>query len=99
MMLHAIPHNLAEGDELQTARPAIKFFCVATCSFSEARAQSIIAFDVGVISKKPASYVHRERRRISRLVRKNASRTWGSASPNHGCHKAGHRDTKIQMQQ
>ena len=48
----SIPSNIAEGDELGTDRQAIKFFYTAKGSAAEVLTQTIIAQEIGYLSKE-----------------------------------------------
>ena len=64
----SIPSNIAEGDELQTARQAIKFFYIAKGSSAEVLTQAIIAFEIGYIPKEDFDHIQQECQRISSML-------------------------------
>ena len=48
----SIPSNLAEGDERESDKEAVRFFFIAKGSLAELRTQMDIAFRIGYISEK-----------------------------------------------
>jgi four helix bundle protein len=64
----SIPSNIAEGDELDTDRQAIKFFYIAKGSSPELLTQAIIAHDIGYLTNKDFDLVQEECRAISRML-------------------------------
>ncbi len=64
----SIPSNIAEGDELETNRQAIKFFYIAKGSSAEVLTQAIIAFEIGYIPKEQFHHVQEECRAISGML-------------------------------
>ena len=47
----SIPSNLAEGDERNTDKDAVRFFYIAKGSLAELRTQLQIAYEIGYIDK------------------------------------------------
>ena len=64
----SIPSNIAEGDELDTDRQAIKFFYIAKGSSAELLTQMIIAHEVGYFEKQHFDHVAEECRVISGML-------------------------------
>jgi len=64
----SIPSNIAEGDELDTDRQAIRFFYIAKGSSAELLIQVIIAHDIGYLTNKDFDLVQEECRAISRML-------------------------------
>ena len=48
----SIPSNIAEGDERETDKEAVRYFYIAKGSAAEVLTQSIIAFEIGHIRKE-----------------------------------------------
>ena len=66
----SIPSNIAEGDELDTDRQAIKFFYTAKGSSAEVLTQAIIAYEIGHITKESFDHIQKECRAISGMLTK-----------------------------
>jgi len=66
----SIPCNIAEGDELDTDRQAVKFFYIAKGSSAELLTQAIIAHEIGYLSKDHFDYVRQECESISKMLTK-----------------------------
>jgi len=66
----SIPSNIAEGDELGSNKQAVRFFYIAKGSAAEVLTQSIIARDIGYITKESFEYVEGECRAISSMLTK-----------------------------
>jgi len=64
----SIPSNIAEGDELDTNKQAIKHFYIAKGSTAELRTQLIIAQEAEIISTKEASELINETKIISTML-------------------------------
>jgi four helix bundle protein len=64
----SIPSNIAEGDELDTDRQAIKFFYIAKGSAAEVLTQIIIAHEIGYVSERDFDHVQKECRAISSML-------------------------------
>ena len=64
----SIPSNIAEGDELDTDRQAIKFFYTAKGSSAEVLTQAIIAYEIGYITEEPFDHIQKECRAISSML-------------------------------
>jgi four helix bundle protein len=66
----SIPSNIAEGDELGSNKQAVRFFYIAKGSTAEVLTQSIIALDIGYITKESFEYIEGECRAISSMLTK-----------------------------
>jgi four helix bundle protein len=64
----SIPSNIAEGDELDTDRQAIRYFYIAKGSSAELLTQVIIANDIGYFTNKDFDLVQEECKAISRML-------------------------------
>ena len=64
----SIPSNIAEGDELDTDRQAIKFFYTAKGSSAEVLTQDIIAYEIGYLKKKHFDHIQKECQAISSML-------------------------------
>ena len=62
------PCNIAEGDELDTDRQAIKFFYIAKGSSAELLTQAIIANEIGYLRTQNFDHVRKECRAISGML-------------------------------
>jgi len=72
----SIPSNIAEGDDLGSAKQAIRHFFIAKGSAAEVLTQAIIALEIGYIDEKSYKHIENERSAISgmltRLIRARA---------------------------
>ena len=66
----SIPSNVAEGDELDTDRQAVKFFYIAKGSSAELLTQAVIAKEIGYLSNGDFDRVQEECRAISSMLMK-----------------------------
>lgn len=66
----SIASNIAEGDELDTDRQAIKFFYTAKGSAAEVFTQVIIAYEIGYLKKEDFDYIRNEYQAISKMLRR-----------------------------
>ena len=66
----SIPINIAEGDELDTTKQAIKFFYTAKGSSAEVMTQAIIAYEIGYITREHFEDIKKECRAISGMLMK-----------------------------
>ena len=64
----SIPSNIAEGDELDTDRQAIKFFYIAKGSSAELLTQAIIAHEIGYLERQDFDHIKNECHAISRML-------------------------------
>jgi four helix bundle protein len=48
----SIPSNIAEGDERETDKEAVRYFCIAKGSSAEVLTQAIIALEIKYISQE-----------------------------------------------
>ncbi len=66
----SIPSNIAEGDELDTDKQAIRHFYIAKGSAAEVLTQSIIAFEIGYIDQSQFTHIETECIYISAMLQK-----------------------------
>ncbi|WP_289055263.1 four helix bundle protein [Carboxylicivirga marina] len=66
----SIPSNIAEGDELDTSKQAIRHFFIAKGSSAELLTQSIIAYEIGHIDEEAYLHVKAECESISSMMYK-----------------------------
>jgi len=66
----SIPSNIAEGDELDTDRQAIKYFYTAKGSSAEVLTQAIIAHEIGYITNELFDRIQKECQAISGMLTK-----------------------------
>ena len=66
--LVSIPSNIAEGDELDSNRQAIRFFYIAKGSSAEVLTQAIIALEIGYLKKEEYEHVKKECKAISGML-------------------------------
>ena len=66
----SVPSNIAEGDELETDKQAVRHFYIAKGSCAELITQVIISKEVGYISDDVAKDICGECRRISIMLTK-----------------------------
>ena len=64
----SVPSNIAEGDELDTDKQAIKHFFYAKGSIAELLTQSLISFEIGYIDKKTSDNIEKECKAISSML-------------------------------
>jgi len=64
----SIPSNLAEGDERDTDRDAVRFFYIAKGSVAELRTQLQIAFEIGYLDRNVFEKLDGECFQISRMI-------------------------------
>jgi four helix bundle protein len=64
----SISSNVAEGDELDSDRQAIKFFHTARGSSAEVLTQAVIALEIGYINKEVFSRIEKECQSISGML-------------------------------
>ena len=80
----SIPSNIAEGDELGTDRQAIKFFYTAKGSAAEVLTQSIIAQEIGYLTKEQFHQITEECLGISAMLTKLISARAKNTRTLHG---------------
>ncbi len=66
----SIPSNIAEGDELDTDKQAIKCFFIAKGSSAEVLTHAIIALEIGYIESKVFEEIEDRCMEISRMLSK-----------------------------
>ena len=64
----SIPSNIAEGDELDTNKQAIKFFYIAKGSSAEVLTQAVIALEIEYINSADFEYIQKECTVISSML-------------------------------
>ena len=64
----SIPSNIAEGDELDSNKQAIRHFYIAKGSAAEVFTQAIIAYEIGHLANEHFNYIEKERRAISSML-------------------------------
>ena len=64
----SIPSNIAEGDELDTDKQAVRFFYIAKGSSAEVLTQAIISMEIGYFSKEIYNYIEKESKSISGML-------------------------------
>ena len=64
----SVPSNIAEGDDLDTDKQAIRFFYIAKGSAAEVFTQAIISQEIGYITKEESEYVEEECKAISGML-------------------------------
>lgn len=64
----SIPSNIAEGDEMDTDRQAVKSFYIAKGSSAELLTQAIIANEIGYLTSQHFDHVKKECRAISAML-------------------------------
>jgi four helix bundle protein len=64
----SIPSNIAEGDELDTNKQAIRFFYISKGSSAEVLTQAIIASEIGYIDNVEFEHIERESKGISGML-------------------------------
>lgn len=65
----SISSNIAEGDELQTTKQALRHFYIAKGSLAELITQAIIAFEIGYLSKSQFEKIEIESKDLSVRLR------------------------------
>jgi four helix bundle protein len=64
----SVPSNIAEGDELDTNRQAIRFFYIAKGSSAEVLTQIIIAYELEYVKKEIFDYIYDECTAVSSML-------------------------------
>lgn len=64
----SIPSNIAEGDELDTNKQAIKYFYIAKGSSAEVLTQAVIAVENGYIDDETFEFIQGECSNISGML-------------------------------
>ena len=64
----SIPSNIAEGDERETDREAVRFFYIAKGSSAEVLTQAIIAFEIGYIDEQTYKEIEKRCLEISSML-------------------------------
>ena len=66
----SIPSNIAEGDERETDKEAVRYFYIAKGSSAEVLTQATIAFEIGYIPKETFKEIEKGCIEISRMLSK-----------------------------
>lgn len=66
----SIPSNIAEGDERDTDRDAVRFFYIAKGSAAELLTQSIIAKEVGCLEQSEFAEIEQKCTHIAKMLAK-----------------------------
>ena len=64
----SVPSNIAEGDDLDSDKQAVKFFYIAKGSTAELLTQAIIAYEIGYLDSDRFQYIEKECRAISGML-------------------------------
>jgi four helix bundle protein len=64
----SVPSNIAEGDDLDTDKQAIRFFYIAKGSSAEVFTQAIISQEIGYITKEEFLHIKEECKAISGML-------------------------------
>ena len=64
----SIPSNIAEGDDLDTDKQAIRYFYIAKGSSAEVLTQAIISQEIGYITKEEFVHIEEECKAISGML-------------------------------
>lgn len=64
----SIPSNIAEGDELDTDKQAIRHFYIAKGSCAEVLTQSIIAHEIGYLDSSMFKRIEKECHDLARML-------------------------------
>jgi four helix bundle protein len=64
----SVPSNIAEGDELDTDKQAIRFFYIAKGSCAEGFTQAVISHEIGFINSKKFEHIEGECKAISGML-------------------------------
>ncbi len=64
----SIPSNIAEGDELDTNKQAIRFLYIAKGSAAELLTQTIIANEIGYLHQETYNHLKTETQAISKML-------------------------------
>jgi len=66
----SIPSNIAEGDERETDKEAVRYFYIAKGSSAEVLTQATIAFEIGYIQKETFKEIEERCIEISSMLSK-----------------------------
>ena len=64
----SVPSNIAEGDDLDTDKQAVRFIYIAKGSSAEVLTQAIISQEIGYITKEECRHVEEECKAISGML-------------------------------
>ncbi|MBE9592268.1 MAG: four helix bundle protein [Proteobacteria bacterium] len=77
----SIPSNIAEGDERETDKEAVRYFYIAKGSSAEVLTQATIAFEIGYIPKETFKEIEKGCIEISSMLSKLISARSKTFSP------------------
>jgi four helix bundle protein len=66
----SVPSNIAEGDELDTDKQAVKAFYIAKGSSAEVLTQAVIAMEIGYLEQTAYDHIENECQAISSMLMK-----------------------------
>jgi len=64
----SVPSNISEGDELGTAKQAIRYFYTAKGSSAEVLTQTIISYEIGYVDEETYKHIVEECKAISSML-------------------------------
>jgi four helix bundle protein len=64
----SVASNIAEGDERQTDKDAVRFFYIAKGSTAELRTQNRIAYEIGYSDKKDFETIDKECYELGKMI-------------------------------
>jgi len=64
----SVPSNIAEGDELNSDKQAVRYFYIAEGSTAELLTQAIIAYEIDYIDFEKFQYIEKECKAISSML-------------------------------
>jgi four helix bundle protein len=64
----SVPSNISEGDELGTAKQAIRYFYTAKGSSAEVLTQTIISYEIGYVDEETYKHIVEECKAISGML-------------------------------
>jgi len=63
-----VPSNIAEGDELDSDKQAVRFFYIAKGSSAEVLTQAITSYEISYITEDAYNHIEHECKRISSML-------------------------------
>ena len=64
----SVPSNLAEGDERDTNKEAVRFFYISKGSLAELRTQTQIAFEIDYVKEEEFNHIDDECRVLGKMI-------------------------------
>ena len=64
----SVPSNIAEGDERDTYKDAVRFLYIAKGSLAEVITQSIIAHEIGYLNESDRNHIEQECGAIGKML-------------------------------